>query len=335
MDFPKYSSSQKKGRNGLNIVTKIVENELGWIVRQNHQEDDYGIDAYIDVIIDGYITGKSIAIQIKSGSSYLRELDYDFWNFIGEKKHLNYYLNHDIPVLIVLVDLENEIAYWEACKKEYISLNGATWSMPIPKKQQINADHKDNLVRYTSQIVDYLSQLERYWSENASLSEFGRICIFAGKKEIRQMKYMPFIKLLERICSNKYLISRYRGNIEIGIHGYDDDSRELYQIDEVKNWAIHIFKNVPGLSYFLANDEKAQFLKIFLYSSITIEKLDAKSEQKRIWIEFESQELEGVFNVLFADLNDFTEAFEIDEEVNKQISYSIAECLTKKKIPRI
>lgn len=332
MQLPKQTPAQKKGREGLNIVTKIIENELGWIVRPTHQEDDYGIDAYIDVTIDGYVTGKSIAVQIKSGNSYLRELNSDFWNFCGERRHLNYYFNQDISVLIILVDLDKGIAYWEACNKEYIQINGTTWSMPIPKNQQININQKDNLLQYTSKVVDYVSQLERYWQENISLSKFGRICIFVGKEEIQQMNYLPLIALVGKICSNKYHLSLFKTNIEIGVHGYDDDDRELCQIDEVKNWVIRIFENVPGLTYFLVNDKRAQFLKMFLHSSISFAKYDIQPEHKRIWIEYESMELKPVFDTLFTDLNAFTEAFNIDIEVNKQISFSIMECLTGTKI---
>ena len=111
MDYPQYIQSNRTARLGLNILTDVVERELGWIVRPNHQENDWGIDVYFDVVSDGFVTGKSIAVQLKSGNSYLREMDRDFWCFTGERKHLNYYLNHDIPVLVVLVDVDHEIAY--------------------------------------------------------------------------------------------------------------------------------------------------------------------------------------------------------------------------------
>lgn len=334
MELPKYNKSNKTGRNGLNLLTAIVEGELGWIVRPTHQEDDFGIDAYIDVIIDGYVTGKSIAIQVKSGDSYLKELTPDFWNFIGERKHLNYYLNQDISVLIIIVDLNNEVAYWEACEIEHIILNEESWSMPVPKKQQINFNQKDKLLKYTSKTVDYVSQLEQYWNDNKMLSEYRRICIFAGKEDIEQMNYQPLIDLISRICSNKLLLFRHKMNIEIGIHGYDSDERELYQIAEVKNWVANVFDNVPGLTYFLVNDENAQFLKLFLFSIISFKISNKKKKTGKLYVEFESKELKNVFDILFSDLNTFTEAFEIDQEINEQISGAMAKCITGRGFPR-
>jgi hypothetical protein len=330
MELPKYLKSNKKGRNGLNILTKIVENELGWIVRPNHQEDDFGIDAYIDIVLDEYLTGKSIAIQIKSGDSYFKEINNDFWNFHGEKKHLNYYLNQDIPVLIVLVDLNNEIAYWEVCIMEYVNLQTESWTMPIPKKQQINLNQKEELLRYVSKNVDYVSQLEEYWKGNKTLSECTRIYLFAGKEDILEMNYQPLIDLITRICSNKLHLSQFRENIEIGIHGYDNDQRELFQIQEVKKWVTDIFTNVPGLTYFLVNDQSSQFLKLFLYSTINIIQIVKGKRKNQFKIEYDSSELKSVFDLLFTDLNDFTAEFGVTLEINEQISKHILKCLSGK-----
>jgi hypothetical protein len=74
MELPKYSQSSKTGEDGITIVKNIVENELKWVFRKNHQENDFGIDAYFDVISEiGQVTGKSIAVQIKTGKSYFTE----------------------------------------------------------------------------------------------------------------------------------------------------------------------------------------------------------------------------------------------------------------------
>ena len=116
MKLPKYDGPAKKGEEGATIVKAIVEEDLKWIFRKNHQENDFGIDAYIDLITDkNYVTGKSIAIQIKTGDSYFKEQNETGWIFRGKLKHLNYYLNHDIPVIIVLVDDQNKSAYWCLC----------------------------------------------------------------------------------------------------------------------------------------------------------------------------------------------------------------------------
>lgn len=334
MDLPKYIDTNKKGRNGFNILTKIVESELGWIVRPNHQEDDFGIDAFFDIIIDGYVTGKSVAIQLKSGNSYLKELNNENWNFKGEKKHLNYYLNHDIPVLIILVDIEREIAYWEICKVEFVDLHDTFWTIPIPKAQRISSTQKEELIKFVPETVDYVSQLDEYWKVNKLLSDSGRLFILAGKGNIKEMNYQPLIDLISRICSNKHHFSKFRENIEIGIHGFDNDRRELYQIPEIKNWITKIFNNVPGLTYFLANDQYSQFFKVFVFSSVKLINIDKGLKKDKIWVEFDNKDLKTVFDIIFTDLNDFTEAFNLSMEVNKEISNNLAKCITGKDFNR-
>ncbi len=331
-DLPKYTKSNKKGRTGLGYLTEIVEEELDWIVRPNHLENDFGIDAYIDITIDGFVTGKSIAVQVKSGTSYLNEINEDFWIFYGERKHLNYYLNHDIPVLVILVDLDNRVAYWEACEIENINMLQENWSMPIPKKQQVNKNQRDDLLKYVSKGIDYVSQLEDYWKGNKVLSDSGRICLFAGREDIQIGNYEPLVDLIERICSNKLHLVQFSENIEIGIHDYDNDPRELYEIPEVRKWVSNIFYNVPGLSYFLVNDSNSQFLRIFLYSTIESLIIDKTKKDKKIWIEYDPKDLNKVFEILFADLNSFTRSFEISEAINEKISRNIAKCITGKEI---
>jgi hypothetical protein len=330
MDLPKHLNSNKTGRIGLSILTKIVEKELGWVVRVNHQEDDFGVDAFLDIIIDGYITGKSIAVQVKSGASYLVELNSEHWKFRGEKKHLNYYLNHDVPVLIILVDIENEIAYWELCKVEYVELNEKSWTMPIPKDQKVSLLQREKLLKFVPKTVDYVSQLEDFWLGNKLLSNSNRLLIYLGRDDIEDLNYRPLVDLIGRICSNKHHLSKFRENIEIGIHGFDADSRELYEIPEIKNWMVGIFEHVPGLTYFLTNNEYSQFLKVYVFSRVKLEIIDKNLQEGKVWVEFDNKYLEEIFNTIFNDLNEFTDEFEMSEEINKEISNNLVKCITGK-----
>jgi len=43
--------------------------------QKKSSRNDFGIDAYFDIITERYkLTGKSIAVQIKSGDSYFKNL---------------------------------------------------------------------------------------------------------------------------------------------------------------------------------------------------------------------------------------------------------------------
>ncbi|RAI91986.1 DUF4365 domain-containing protein [Algoriphagus yeomjeoni] len=332
MNLPKYKRSNQTGRKGLNKLKGIVEEQLEWILRPSHQEDDFGIDGYIDIIDGESVTGKSIAFQVKTGQSYLVELDENHWLFRDTFEHLNYYLNHDIPVLVILVDDVENVAYWEICKAEFTNRTGNSWTMPIPKSQHLNAESKEILKNYVSSNVDYASQLENYWDGNKLLTDSGHILLIAGKDDIKNLNYQPFIEFLNRACSNKQLLIHLCEKVEIGIHGYDYEKRELYEIEEVKHWITQIFSMVPGLTYFLVNHERAQFLKLFMFCRIDFEVVPNSETQDgkliKQKVEFDSKQLVKIFEIIFNDLNDFTEAFKIALKVNERVSKNIMSCLT-------
>ncbi|WRH90308.1 DUF4365 domain-containing protein [Pseudomonas fluorescens] len=71
--FPAYKKSVGTGEKGVNAVSSIVNDEFCWIFRRNSNEYDYGIDGYIDVVTDdGAVTGQCVAVQIKTGQSFLK-----------------------------------------------------------------------------------------------------------------------------------------------------------------------------------------------------------------------------------------------------------------------
>jgi len=98
---------------GVTFVKHATEAEFGWIFRKNPQEYDFGIDGYIDLITEsGEVTGKSIAVQIKCGASYFKEKTKHGWNYRGELRHINYFMNLPCPVLLILVDPEKAKIWW-------------------------------------------------------------------------------------------------------------------------------------------------------------------------------------------------------------------------------
>ncbi|WP_227118911.1 DUF4365 domain-containing protein [Erwinia amylovora] len=112
--YPKYKKSAHLAEVGVNIVSSLINESFGWIFKRNHQETDFGIDGYIEVVREnGSVTGKMLAVQIKCGSSFF--LEENRWGYVyrGEKKHFNYLSNCPIPVLILLCDPVSKDVLWE------------------------------------------------------------------------------------------------------------------------------------------------------------------------------------------------------------------------------
>ena len=89
---------------------ELVE-ELRWIFRDQPKED-YGIDAHIEVVDDGVVTGRLIGLQVKCGSSFFREPAAEGWWFRPNSAHVNYWLGHSLPVVVILCDPQDKNCYW-------------------------------------------------------------------------------------------------------------------------------------------------------------------------------------------------------------------------------
>ena len=72
MTFPKFSNNVRISEIVVTLVKSIIETDLKWIFRAVHQQHDFGIDGHIDIVLkDGGISGKFIAVQIKTETSIL------------------------------------------------------------------------------------------------------------------------------------------------------------------------------------------------------------------------------------------------------------------------
>jgi len=132
----KVDKQSQISRIGVSAV-ELLFVELGFIFREQPIED-YGIDAHIEVIDNDKATGKLIALQIKSGKSFLKEKTNDDIVFRGELKHLSYWVSHSLPVMLVIYNIEEKIAYWQIVNKDTITKTPKNWKLYIPLTQKID-----------------------------------------------------------------------------------------------------------------------------------------------------------------------------------------------------
>jgi len=71
---------------------------------------DYGLDREIEIVVNEELTGKTLLVQLKS--SYSFQVGTSVIKYRFETDKLQYYLQRDIPVILVLVDLGRELCYW-------------------------------------------------------------------------------------------------------------------------------------------------------------------------------------------------------------------------------
>ncbi|MBY0561007.1 DUF4365 domain-containing protein [Hyphomicrobium sp.] len=127
-------------RVGLNAVERIFLEEFEWFFREKPILD-WGIDAEVEVVEDSKPTGKLIALQIKSGSSYFKKKGSDYV-YYGEMRHLEYWSQHCLPVYIILHDEDTGLTLWQKIDRPLCEEHKKGWSIKIPATNVLNKDAK-------------------------------------------------------------------------------------------------------------------------------------------------------------------------------------------------
>ncbi|RAS57881.1 uncharacterized protein DUF4365 [Lentzea atacamensis] len=129
---------------GLRAVADLVEDELEWIFRDQPVKD-YGIDAHVEIEADDeLVTGRLIALQIKSGKSWFAEESPDGWTFRPDADHIAYWLGHSLPVLVILVDTDRT-AYWQVVSTSTVTETKKAYKLTIPRSQRFDRSARDRL----------------------------------------------------------------------------------------------------------------------------------------------------------------------------------------------
>lgn len=113
----KWDKKKKTANKGVLKLEEVV-NDHGSIFRPVHEEDDVGIDGFIELVESEEATGKLIAVQVKSGESYVASNGKHFRVPVDDD-HLAYWASYLVPVILVCYSPERDVLCWEVVN-EYI-----------------------------------------------------------------------------------------------------------------------------------------------------------------------------------------------------------------------
>ena len=88
-------------RVSVNAVEAIFLKDFDWLFREQ-SISNWGVDAHVEVKANGRPIGRLLALQIKSGKSYFKHEKKDHYVHYGKRKHLWYWQNNSLPVVLVL-----------------------------------------------------------------------------------------------------------------------------------------------------------------------------------------------------------------------------------------
>jgi hypothetical protein len=105
---------------------------------RSQETSDFGIDAHVEITRDEQATGELVALQIKGGSSAFKSPTEDGWYFPVAAKHADYWLNHSLPVLLVLVDLESRQCFWQIIDANTLISTGKNFKVHVPRANDVS-----------------------------------------------------------------------------------------------------------------------------------------------------------------------------------------------------
>lgn len=125
-------------RQGVHLVGLAAAN-LGVIFRELPTSDQ-GIDGQLELIdAHGSANGRLIAVQIKSGLSWFREVTEDAYIFRPSQRHRDYWIKHSLPVIVILCNPDSQQCHWELVAHETCSSTGDGWRIDIPKSKTLSS----------------------------------------------------------------------------------------------------------------------------------------------------------------------------------------------------
>lgn len=97
-----------------------------------------------------------IALQIKSGTSFFTEETTEAYIYRTESNHISYWINHSMPVVLLLFNPDTREMYWQAIYKDTVECTGKRWKVTVPKANCFNDPEQ------TLRSFSFLTQPELY-----------------------------------------------------------------------------------------------------------------------------------------------------------------------------
>lgn len=188
-------STRKRGNVGETAVRLKLESHPFWWDIMDNSRNDRGVDllALVDDPLLG-IREVPVAIQVKSGKSKFnrpkKQADGEvegWWYYEPSKKHFDYWLECDVPVLLVLHNEEQDTSYWAHVTEGTVESTGKGAKILVERHKTISEECRDQLLRVAVR-------------QSASLALEGTV-LSDGLEEIPHERRLRYALVVPRLSS--------------------------------------------------------------------------------------------------------------------------------------
>jgi hypothetical protein len=169
------SRQEQTGGAGVSEVSAAFE-RLGWGVADNTRHD-LGTDLFVAARDERlFDLGLVVGVQVKTGDSYFEQVARDaagsvrgWWFRDDDHSHIDAWLAHGLPHLIVLHDLNTRISYWVHVTADVVVSTGKGAKVLVPITNTVDDEHRDALLGIAASIRPGVAWEGSAWTGAASL----------------------------------------------------------------------------------------------------------------------------------------------------------------------
>ena len=168
------SPQEQIGGAGVSEVSAAFE-RLGWGTMENARHD-LGTDLFVFARDERlFDLGNLVGVQVKAGRSWFRESvreggDVRGWWFRDrDRSHIDAWLSHGFPHLIVLHDMGTRTSYWAHITRGAVVVAGRGAKILVPVSNTVDPDHRDALLAVAATPRPRFELERSAWSGAATL----------------------------------------------------------------------------------------------------------------------------------------------------------------------
>jgi hypothetical protein len=153
------------------------------------------------------------------------------------------------------------------------------------------------------------------------LDIFDSLTLVFDKNDVENMDFSKIKIFIEEHNFNEILLYEASNRLDISFFGYEDDLREIYEIQEVRDWvkASMIDEQIPWF-FFLSTSPASQSIK-----ALAVCYCAEPIRQTNGTIKFQPmmQKMHEFAIINFSNMNDFIEEHNLTQSMNTQISNNV------------
>jgi hypothetical protein len=135
--------------------------QQGWLFREQTTQD-YGIDAHAEIVTQQRPTGKLLAFQIKTGSSFFKEKSGENYVFRTDDAHIGYWVGHSMPVILAIYNPETKEACFQHVARQTVKSTGKSWKVLVPQEDVLASPERTlKWLASLTQPEPYIRRLNR------------------------------------------------------------------------------------------------------------------------------------------------------------------------------